>query len=237
MAKKETTPFPKLPFSVGDRAAFIRKAAVAVELVSVPTLRVVTYSIAYNRVEAIDIPVSRVSADAGTKDQHYVDGGHVMGGPPAMAENHLSWLRSRALESGATPEAIRLLTKATGAFTKEQEREMGEKLKAKSAAKPDTDGLKTAAKKAPVAKKSTSPVRRGNPEALAKARAARQTGPDTRKIKANIKPKDIAARAGSKRHTMLTDLLGSKTVQEFRDKGYSSGDLNYAVGANVVTLG
>jgi len=236
MAKKEPTELPKLPFSVGDRAAFIRKAAVAMETRMVPTVSVLTYSIAYNRVEVIDVPASRISPDPRTKDQYYVDGGHVAGGPPAMAKTHLSWLRSQALVSGATPEAIRLLTKATGAFTKKEVNEMAEKLKAKSAAKPDKDGLKTAAKKAPVGK-GTPSKNKGNPDALRKAREARQTGPDTRKIKANIKPKDIAARPGSKRHAMLTDLLNSKTVQEFRDKGYSAGDLNYATGANIVSVG
>jgi hypothetical protein len=37
MAVKNQNDFPKLPIPVGDRAAFIRKAAVAVELVQVPT--------------------------------------------------------------------------------------------------------------------------------------------------------------------------------------------------------
>lgn len=227
---------PAIPFSVGDRAAYIRKAAVALEQYMVPTFRVVTYNIAYNRIEAIDIPCSRISHDAQTKDQYYVDGDHVSGGSPAMAKTHLSWLRSQALESGATPEAIRLLEKATGAFTKKQESEMAEKLKTKSAAKADKEGLKSAAKSAPVAKKNAAepPKKRGNAEALAKARESK--GPDTRKITANIKAKDIAARPGSKRHEMLTALLSSKTVQDFRDKGYSAGDLNYAIGANIISV-
>ena len=239
--------FPKMPYAVGDRAAFIRKAAVAVELVNVPTVRVVTYNLAYGRVEVIDVPLSRISHDANTRDQYYVDGGHVSGGPPAMAKTHLSWLRSNALGSGATPDAIRLLSKATGPFTKKEENTMAEKLKAKktaakSPATADADGLKTAAKAAPVSKVKPASGKgsgRGNPEALAKARAARaeNKGPDTRKIKANVKAKDLQARVGSKRHTMLSDLLNSKTVQEFRDKGYSAGDLNYATGANIVSVG
>jgi hypothetical protein len=156
---------------------------------------------------------------------------------PELLAQLFTSLRDIAVKEGATPEAIRLLSEATGAFTKKEENEMAEKLKAKaSAAKPDKDGLKSAANKTPVGK-ATAPKRKGNPEALAKARAARQTGPDTRKIKANIKVKDIAARPGTARYKMLTDLLGSKTVQEFRDKGYSSGDLNYATGANIVSVG
>jgi hypothetical protein len=117
---------------------------------------------------------------------------------------------------------------------------MAEKLKAKaSAKKADTEGLKNAAKKTPVAKKGgDAPKKRGNPEALAKARAARDTGPDTRKITALKKAKDIGARAGTYRHSMLTDLLGSKTVQDFRAKNakYTAGDLRYAQEAGYISL-
>lgn len=115
---------------------------------------------------------------------------------------------------------------------------MAEKLKAKAAPKKaDTEGLKSAAKSAPVGgKNSTAPKKKGNAEALAKARAARQSGPDNRKIKANIKAKDIAARPGSYRHTMLTKLLSAKTVQEAKDAGVSAGDLRYAMGANIVSV-
>lgn len=240
MAKKGMpAELPKLPFSVGDRAAFIRKAAVAMEIVNVPTVRVVTYSIAYDRVEVIDIPVSRVSTDANTKDQHYVDGGHVMDGPAAMARTHLSWLRSQALKGGATPDAIRLLSKATGAFTKREEADMAEKLKAKkSAAKADGEGLKAAAKKTPVAKSTAkeTPKKRGNPEALKKARESK--GPDTRKITALKKPKDIEARVGTFRHRMLADLLASKTVQEFKakDKAYDGGCLRFGINSGYVSV-
>lgn len=240
MAKKELTQLPKPPFSVGDRAAYIRKAAVALEVVSIPTLLIVTYSVAYDRVEVARIPVSEVSLDAQTKRQFYLDGGHISGGPSAMAKTHLSWLRSRALEGGATPDAIRLLSKATGAFTKKEENMMAEKLKAKSAAKPDTKGLKSAAKAAPVAKGAAkaAPKKRGNPEALQRAREARQNGPDTRKITALKKVKDIVARDGTYRQRMLQDLLSSKTVQEFREKdsAYSAGDLRYAQDAGYISL-
>jgi hypothetical protein len=224
---------PKLPFAVGDRAAFIRKAAVALEVVNVPTVRVVTYCIPYNRVEVIEIPLSRIAAkDVSSKDQYYVDGGHVSGGTLSMAKTHLSWLRSQALNSGATPDAIRLLSKATSAFTKKEEKEMAEKLKAKaSPKKADTEGLKTAAKKTPVGGKS-----KGNAAALAKARAAK--GPDNRKIKALIKPKAIEAREGTFRREMLEALLSSRTVQEFRDKNpkYDAGCLAYAQKAGIVSV-
>lgn len=100
MAKSNEPEFPKLPFPVGDRAAFIRKAAVAVKTVMVPTAEVVTYSIAYDRVEAAHIPLSQISADPNTRGQYYVDGHHTGTGPKGLAQTHLSWLRSQALTSG-----------------------------------------------------------------------------------------------------------------------------------------
>lgn len=241
MSGKEN--LPKLPFSVGNRAAYINTAAVAIELVQVPTLRTVVYSVPRNRVEVSEVPVSRVSTDHNTKDQYYVDGGHVMGGPSAMAKTHLSWLRSRALESGATPEAVRLLARATGSFKKSEEKEMAEKLKAKAPKAANKDELKAAAKSTPVGKGAkpapgTAPARKGNnADNLAKARAARaQKGPDNRKVTGLVKAKDLAARPGSYRHTMLTNLLNSKTVQEFRDKGHTAGDLAYATKAGIVKV-
>lgn len=233
MAKKEEpAKLPKPPFSVGDRGAFIRKAFVAVDIVNVPTYECVVYSIAYNRVETMHIPVSEMGDDHnGKKTQFYVDGYHTGFGPNGLAKTHLGWLRIQALEQGATPEAIRLLSRATKPFTKKEEATMAEKLKSKSAPKQaDTKALKTAAAKTPVG----GAKKRGNPEALKRAREAK--APDTRKIKALIKPKDITAREGSTRRTMLEALLSSKTVAEFRAKGYSAGDLNYAIGADIVSV-
>lgn len=234
MAKEVKQSVPKVPFSVCDRGAFIRKAFVACELVSVPTYECAVYSIAYDRVEMMHIPVSEMGTDHnGQRTQFYVDGHHVMGGPAQIVKTHLQWLRAKALESGATPDAIRLLSKATGKFTKKEEVEMAEKLKSKSAPKKaDTKALKAAAGKTPVG--GAKPRSKGNPEALKKAREAK--GPDLRKIKANIKAKDIAAREGSYRHKMLTALVGSKTVQEFRDQGFTAGDLRYAIDADIVSV-
>lgn len=230
--RSSPTELPKVPFSVGDRGAFIRKAFVACEVVNVPTFECVVYSIAYDRIEMMHIPVSEMDATHdGQRRQFYVEGHHVSGGPAHLVKTHLQWLRSKALESGATPDAIRLLSRATGAFTKKEEKEMTEKLAKKTAPKKaDKEGLKAAAKAAPVGGKK----RAGNADALKKAREAK--GPDNRKIKALIKPKEIKAREGTARHKMLTDLLASKTVQEFRDKGYSAGDLNYAIGADIVSV-
>jgi hypothetical protein len=148
----------------------------------------------------------------------------------------IAHLRYMALEYGAAPEAIRLLG-SLEPWTKKEEAIMAEKLKSKaSAAKPDKEGLKAAAKKAPVAPKGAAPKRKGNADALAKARAAK--GPDNRKIKALIKAKDIKARPGTFRHKMVSDLISSKTAQEFRDKdsAYDAGCLRYATEAGIVSL-
>jgi hypothetical protein len=225
---KEKSSVPKMPYSVGDRGAFIRKAAVALELVNVPTVRVVTYNIPRNCVEVIEIPVSRLSTDANTKDQYYIDGGHISGGFPAMAKIHLSWLRHNALISGATPDAIRLLSKATGAFTKKEEKEMAEKLKSKSAAKADKEGLKAGAKAAPVSKKAST--KRGNPEALAKARAAKGPPPN-RKYKGLVKAKDLTLRGWTRR--MAEIALGNTTTDAAnaelkKDKEYSDKRIDYS---------
>lgn len=222
---------PALPFPVGDRAAFIRKAAVALDIVQVPTALVVVYSVAYDRVEVANIPLSEIESGR----QWYVDGDHTGFEPAGLAKTHLSWLRSQALTGGATPEAIRLLEKATSAFSNKEKTAMAEKLKTKTAPKKgNAKALKEAATAAPVGGEKTAPKRKGNADALAKARAAK--GPDTRKIVALKKPKEIEARAGSFRHQMLTDLLSSKTVDDFKGKGdkYDAGCIRYAVEAGYI---
>lgn len=82
--------------------------------------------------------------------------------------------KDRALRHGATPEAIRLLGLLLP-ISKEEYEEMADKKLAPK--KGDAEGLKAAAKKTPVggakAEKAEKPAgRKGNPEALAKAREA-----------------------------------------------------------------
>lgn len=223
---------PKVPFPVSDKGAFIQKSFVACNIVSVPTFECVAYSIAYDRIEVVNIPVSEMGADHETHSRYYANGFHVDGGPAQLAKTHLGWLRSKALESGATPDAIRLLSAVTGKFTEKEMKNMAEKLKSKTTApkKADAKALKTAAKSTPVG----GAKKRGNADALKKARESK--GPDTRKIKALVKAKDLKAREGTSRRKMLEDLLTSKTVQEFREKGYSAGDLNYAIGADIISV-
>jgi len=157
---------------------------------------------------------------------------------PELLAACFNTLRDIALQGGATPEAIRLLGEISP-WTAREEKIMAEKLKSKaSAAKPDKEGLKSAAKAAPVGGKGAAKPKKGNAEALAKARAARASGPDTRKITKLKKPKDIEARAGTFRHQMLTDLLASNTVQDFRDKNskYDAGCLRFAQEAGYVKV-
>jgi hypothetical protein len=156
---------------------------------------------------------------------------------PELLASIIERLRTIALQGEASPEAIRLLD-TVEPWSEKEKKIMAEKLKAKAAnvKTADKEGLKAAAKSAPVAKKGGG-ARKGNPDALAKARAARaERGPDNRKVKPLIKAKDIAARAGSYRHTMLTNLINAKTVQEFRDKGHTAGDLAYATKAGIVSV-
>ena len=109
---------------------------------------------------------------------------------------------------------------------------MADKLSKKGAAAPKADTK---------AKGGDKPKAKGNPEALAKAReasAASREASRARKIKPLIKPKDIAAREGTFRHQMLTDLLAAKTVGDFYDAGekYDAGCLRFAVENNIVSV-
>lgn len=201
-------PKPEVPFSVCDRGAFIRKAFVACQIVNVPTYECAVYSIPYDRVEMMHIPVSEMGEDHNGKlTQFYVDGHHVMGGPAQLVKTHLLWLRIKALESGATPDAIRLLSKATKPFTKKEELSMAEKLKAKSTG--NAKALKAAAAKTPVggAKKTAGTKPKGNADALARARAAKNIN---RKYKPLVKAKDLTLRDGSWTQYMVTTILANK---------------------------
>lgn len=143
-----------------------------------------------------------------------------------------------ALTHGATPEAIRLLGLICP-LTKQEEAMMAEKLKTKGSVKAaDKEGLKAAAKDAPVGKKpkvapaeakAEAPKKRGNAEALAKAREARKeagSGPDKRKI--TVLKKDHGARAGTDRQKTLDLLFKHKTAQSALDAGVTKQWLAWA---------
>lgn len=232
MARKQQSEFP---FGLEDRMGCIVYPIIVVEE-TFHAVRVV-HRVVYPEQRVVDFTILReyISVDRETSYKestiYYVS--HAPKHP--VLKTHIDNLRRLALEVGATPEAVRLLG-SLEPWSKKEETIMAEKLKAKAKpVKASTDELKAAAKSTPVAKGAKA--RKGNADALAKARAARaERGPDNRKIKANIKAKDIAARAGSYRHTMLTNLINAKTVQEFRDKGHSAGDLAYATKAGIVSV-
>lgn len=227
MVKKQT----EFPFSLEDRMGCTTSPIIAIAE-SFEAVRVVHRTI-YPEPRVVDHTILRMhiskDRETSTKDRtiYYV--------PPASETplpTHLAYLRRHALEAGATPEAVRLLG-SLEPWTKKEEAIMAEKLKSKgTAAKPDKDGLKAGAKKAPAG----GAKKRGNPEALAKARAARSNEPDNRKIKVLIKKPE--AREGSYRARMLAALVSSKTVAEFRakDKAFTAGDLGYAVKAGIVSV-
>lgn len=128
-------------------------------------------------------------------------------------EEHSAALRKLALRDGATPEAIRLLD-GLKPFTQKEVEDMASKLSKK------TEAPKKEAKAPKTDKKADKgeTKRKGNPEALAKARAARaEAGPDTRKI--TILKKENPYREGSNRAAAFDALKGAKTVEDYIGNG------------------
>lgn len=151
---------------------------------------------------------------------------------------HVALLKRQALDHGATPEAIRLLGRITP-LTKQEEATMAENKKL--AKKGDAEGLKAAAKAAPVApkaEKAAAPKAKGNAEALAKARADK--GPDNRKIAINPDhKKGNPYRDGTKAHATFEHMKTCKTVQDFKDgltSDHDGGYLRYASRDGYITL-
>lgn len=105
--------------------------------------------------------------------------------------------KERALLYGATPEAIRLIGLLCPLSQEELNTMSDKKLAPK---KGDAEALKSAAKKAPVGGKAEKvPARKGNPEALAKAReaaGAKQEAFKGMKINVLVKSKDSGLRGG-----------------------------------------
>lgn len=115
-------------------------------------------------------------------------------------------IKSEMLSHGADPLAVQWLGELSP-FTEKEMRIMADKLKTKGAAAPK----KEAAKK-------EGGGRKGNPEALAKARAARaEAGPDTRKI--TVLKKENPYREGSNRAASFAALKGAKTVEDYKNAG------------------
>jgi hypothetical protein len=113
-------------------------------------------------------------------------------------------IKDQIQKCGCSPEAVLLLHR--NGWLTESEMEMAkEKLETKGAA-PKADKTKAA-----------GGGRKGNPEALKKAREARETGPDLRKI--TILNKENPYREGSGRAASWDALKGAKTVEDYKTAG------------------
>lgn len=212
------TKFPKMPFSVRDAADFVSNPQVVCEKVKggYVALRFL-YGVA-DEVQTVEVPFDQIGQGWRTPGtQYHLDGEATSGGAHGLAKTHLGNLKLKALKFGATPDAIRLFRKVVD-LTKQEEAIMADaKLKSKAAkakeakpkaTKPVGGGGKAAATK----------PRRGNPEALAKARAARaEAGPDVRKI--TILKKENPYREGSNRAKSWDALKGAKTVEDYKNAG------------------
>lgn len=129
-------------------------------------------------------------------------------------------LRAKALECGATPEAIMLLG---------------------TVIKLSTEESTTMAQANPKLNKQAAAPTKGNSAALAKARearAAKSAGPDTRKV--TVLKKDHGARAGSKTAERYDKIIKSKTVQAGLDNTdgikLTGADFKYAADKGVISL-
>lgn len=127
--------------------------------------------------------------------------------PLGDVNKEIAALRDQAVESGASPEAVWLLSDYV-TFDKKELSTMADKLSKKAAPKP-------ASKPA----KAEAPKKKGNPEALKKAREAKAAaGPDTRKVTV-VKDKVPTYRDGSGRADAWALMAKAKTVQDYLDAG------------------
>lgn len=127
---------------------------------------------------------------------------HYSNQPETSVQDLISHIRGKALEGGATPEAV-LLIHSLAPFTDKELNIMAEKLAKKGAA--------------PKAEKAATKSK-GNPDALKKAREARaEAGPDVRKI--TITNKENPYREGSNRAASFNALKGAKTVEDYKTAG------------------
>lgn len=144
---------------------------------------------------------------------------HYSNQPETSVQDLISHIRGKALEGGATPEAI-LLIHNLAPFTDKELNIMAEKLAKKGAA--------------PKADKAASKSK-GNPDALKKAREARaEAGPDVRKI--TITNKENPYREGSNRAASFNALKGAKTVEDYKTAGGKTKYLSRWVDEGRITL-
>ena len=125
-----------------------------------------SYSFVEGLVEDLWVSKSEVDTDHAGRRKYYVDGWHVNGGPAQIVKTHAQWLKIQALRCGATPDAIRLFSEVM-TITRKEEAEMAAKEKLAKKTKADAP----VGKGGKVAKEKGA--RKGNSDALEKARATR----------------------------------------------------------------
>lgn len=130
---------------------------------------------------------------------------------PEDPKTLIAELKAQALQRGATLEAIMLLGQLTP-LSKQETLTMTQ-AKLQKPAGPDKETLAKASKAAPKSGKAAeAPKRRGNPEALAKAREQKGPAPD-RTYKA-VKGKENTAREGTWTATMLEIILDNTSTDD-----------------------
>lgn len=137
-------------------------------------------------------------------------------------QSFFTGLKEEMLTHGATALAVQWVMEMEPApFSEKELNIMSEKLKGK--AKPAAKTTKAAAPKA------DKPARKGNPEALAKAREAKSAGREAnRSKKIKVLNKNHGARAGTNRANMLDIVIKAKTVGDAIDGGATMVDVRFA---------
>lgn len=205
--------WPAPPFIMRDSVSVLNNSLLILER-SVGAWRGVTYRIVTDIVEEVVIEDDDCATKHIRGKQYYPWEHNVnqLNGEPRDFVTHRQAMRTLAMQKGATPEAIRLLH-ADQAFTKQEVSTMADK-KAEKLSKKGAG----AAKPAKAAKAAEAPKKKGNPEALKKAReAAADRGPDVRKI--TIVAKENPYREGSGRAASWDSLKGAKTVEDYKNAG------------------
>jgi len=223
--------WPELPFLMKDLSGFLDGPLVILDR-SIGAWRGVAWSVGGMAI------VDRVCEDRycavlpGKTRFYWNSPAQDLGGTPGTGVDHtwgkLEHMKFRAIESGATPEAIRMINEYLP-FTQKEIDMATEKLAKKDA---PAKGKGTPAK---AEKKADKPKNKGNPEALKKAREARaEAGPDTRKI--TILKKDNPYREGSNRAASFAALKGAKTVQDYVDAGGKKKYIERWVGEGIISV-
>lgn len=203
IAKTKSAALPKLPFSLRDRGAYINRPWVACEKLGKDFLGAIFYRFSTSCVEASVVGIDDIDLDWQGNRTFYLDGVHAEFGPTGLAQTHLQWLKNQALRTGATPEAIRFM-KSVIKLTKQEEADMAKAKLARNAGektKPVGKGGKVAAAKG---------GKKGNPEALERARAAaaaRNAENHAKKISIKVTEKQTKAEDFKLRGGRLAKLL------------------------------